>query len=544
MIDRANQVLSTQRWLRVLAIIIPCVLVTSIASVGQVQHELDQAAAERQRVQTGGLPGVGPGTSTPGDTSPDGDTSTTLPFGVTTTVAAGTPGATGATGGTTAVPRTGSTPTPTIAPGAIPDFGLRTQGVTDREVKVGYSYNVAACGDAGTLSALLGSATTGSPKKAIDAFSRHINETGGIHGRTYKVDVVDDGGDGCPEKNTAAAVRMADEDKVFLAIPGLHVVSDYVISKHIPVFGGRDDPDSLAKIGANGIMITEPLGPTFDAWASFGRHYLATADHVPCLIRPESGASGDWNSYEKILVNALKAQGLKFHDIVTYEEDVSTAQQQANTAVIRMKSKGCDQVWLLAGNPIAWIFFTQAATQGQWFPQWTFTSYTVLADSELAGRLMDQRQWQNAVGLSSRIPKGQHPREGNCKRIYEKYYPSDGQSESAATQIACAQLLSTAEIMRRAVDRTGVLTANSLLVGADAVQNNFYYDAHVPITWSFPSARGPFKTKGFSHYTVAKWDSRASEYVFPEYPKYWRVMGPGKSGSEDLRPFFKLTYPG
>jgi hypothetical protein len=96
-----------------------------------------------------------------------------------------------------------------------------------------------------------------------------------------------------------------------------------------------------------------------------------------------------------------------------------------------------------------------------------------------------------------------------------------------------------AEIMRRAVQRTGVLTGNSVMVGADSIRNDFFYDAHVPLRWSFPGVGGPFKTKGFSHYAVVKWSPQQSQYLFPEYPKYWEVMGPDKSGAQDLRPFFK-----
>lgn len=524
------------RFIRPLAIVAASLLVTSLASIGQVRHAT-RGDADNSSVEAGGELGTD---GSPGDGIAVGGVD-----GAPALDAAGNPipGTGQGPGGQPATGPMGSVTTlaPVAVGRAVPDFGLRTQGVTDKQVKIGVSYNVAACGDAGTLQAALGASTTGDPKKAIDAFTRHINETGGIAGRTLKVVIVDDGGGGCPEKASAAAVRMLEEEKVFMAIPGLHVESDYLIEKKLPVFGGRDDPASLAKAGANGIMLTEAIEPTLEKWSAFGRYYLDSGSHKPCLIRPESGVSGDWNSHEKLLTAKFRKYGMTFTDIITYKEDVATAQSQSNTIAARAKAKGCDQVYFMAGNPIALIFFTQAATQNQWFPTWTFTSYMVLSDTELAGRLMDQRQWDKAIGLSTRVPPGEHPKEQQCKRIYEKYYPGDGQSESASVQIVCAQLLSSAEIMRRAVKVTGVLTGNSWVVGADAVRNDFAYDAHVPIRWSFPNPQGPFKTKGFSHWTVVKWSSAQSKYLFPEYPKYWEVMGPGKSGAQDLRAHFRAS---
>ena len=518
---RLKQLATTIEVQRAVAIAVASLLVISIASVGQIQAEIDKdeqhhVAAAQQRLEAG--------------------TSTTSIDSTTTTTGPPTAAAAGKTAGTT------RTSVGTSAAG-VPDFGLKTQGVTANSVRVGLSYNVSGCGDAGPLNAMFGAAITGSPGNAIDAFTRYVNDTGGIRGRALAVDVVDDGGGGCPEKELAAARSMADDKKDFLVIPGLYTVADYVISKKVPVFGGRDDPTSIAKIAPNGIMLTEPLDPTFQAWAAFGKYYLLTAQHKACLVHPTSDESGDWNNYEKVLVKRMRDVGLAFTDILVYQNDLSTAQTQASTGVTRLKAKGCDQVWMLSGNPIAWIFFTQAASQNGWHPTWTFTSYSALADSNLAGNLMDQDQWSHAVGLSSRVPPNQNPADGHCAAVYKRYYPSDGASNSAATQLACAQILSVAEIMRRAVAKTGVLTANSLLVGADSVKNDFYYDSHVPITWSFPGGAGPFKTKGWSHLTVVKWNRGTGSYDFPEWPLYWKVMGPNKANGEDLRPLWANYKP-
>lgn len=530
------------RIFRALAIVTAVLLVVSVASVGQIQSRIDA-----QRLEAAG----GPGSADDGGDAVGVDDSVAAPGEADATTGGSPDGAGGATGspggavgpGRGAASAGSGAPVPG-APGAtnvrVPDFGLRTQGVTAKEVKLGITYNVAACGDAGTLSAAAGAAVTGDQKKANDAYVRHLHETGGIGGRTLKLVTADDGGGGCSEKALAAARQLVDDEKVFAVIPGLHDVADYVASKKVPTYIGRDDPASLARYGPNGIGLTQEIEGNLTAWAAFGKYYLETPKHKACLIHPEPGDSGDWTTYEKILLRKMTALGMSFTDIVVYKEDVATAQEQSSAAAVRMKSKGCDQVWFMAGNPIAGIFFTQAATQNQWFPTWTFTSYMALSDTDLGGRMQDQQQWRNAVGLSTRVPPGAgHPKEGNCRRIYQKYYPNDGQSDSIAVQLACALILPAGETMRRAVARTGVLTANSLMVGADAITNDYYYDAHVPIDWRFPAASGPFKTKAWSHYTVVKWDSNRSTYNFPEFPKYWEVMGPGKGNAVDLRPYWK-----
>ena len=209
-----------------------------------------------------------------------------------------------------------------------PDFGLKTQGVTDEIVKVGFSNNFSACGDTAGLATQY-AGVIGNPKRAIQAFSRYINDTGGIGGRKYTPYYAEDGGSGCPERNIPAAVKMADEDKVFLAVPGLDVVSDYTIKRGFPTWGGRDIPSSLEDYGPNGLQLPIPHTPNLEAWASFGKHYLKTDNtdaNNACLIRIETGASGNWDIPEKILVEKLANYGLKFRDILVFKDDASTAQ--------------------------------------------------------------------------------------------------------------------------------------------------------------------------------------------------------------------------
>lgn len=531
--------ISPERTQKVLAVASIGLLVTGIASVGQVRFELNKDKSSLAQGDTSG--------ETPTDQLPTASP-TLVPGATGGPAASAAPGRTAApsTGGVrpgTGTPGSVSAPgTGTLKPGVtIPRFGLKTQGVTAKEVKVGVSYNVSGCGPDGQVSALFSPAVSGDPSKAYPAFVRYVNETGGIGGRTLKLDVEDDGGGGsCSNKAIAAAKAMADDNKDFLAIPGLHTESDYIIGKKIPVFGGRDDPASLKKIGPNGLMLTESLQESFRAWASLGKHVIDTAKHKACFLHPTSDESGDWNTYAKVMNAEMAAAGLRFTDEITYENDIATAQQQATATATRVKTKGCDQVYVASTNPIAWIFFTQAMSQAQHYPLWTFTSYTVLADSDLAGGLMDQNQWKNSIGLSARVPKGAgHPAEGNCARVYNRYNNGDGMSESAATQVACAQILTTAEMMRQAVKVTGVLTADSLLVGADSIKGRFFYEATVPMSYSFPDANGPFVTKGFHHLTIVRWNSNRAVYEFPDFPKYWTVIGPGKSGSVDLRPFWK-----
>jgi hypothetical protein len=533
---------------RPVAIAAAAMLVTSLLSVGQVKYDQRQQGGDTLSAADGssaGTPGAVGSSAAPGAAA--GAAPGAKPGAAKAGAAkpgAAQPGGKAAAGTVQMAPG-GTVPT-TVRPGQVvrvPDYGLKTQGVTAKTVKMGLTYNKSGCGDAGALEAALGPAVVGDPEKAVKAFTSYVNDTGGVRGRTLSVVTADDGGLQCPERNSAAAVELVDQQKVFLVAPGVHDVGDAVIKRHIPIWGGRFTKAEQKARGFGQFQVFQDADADFANWASFGRNYLGTSNtdlaHKACFVHPDTA---DFNNQEKIMVAKMKAEGLVFADFIRYADDASTGQQQANAAVIRMKGK-CNQVWFLANNAIAMIFFTNAAQQQNWHPTYTFTGRTYLTDAALGGSLMQQDQWANAVGLSPRVRPGDHPKEGNCKKIYEKYYPGDGQSGSASVEIACAGILTTTEAMKRAVDLTGELTANSLMVGINAIKRDFYWNAHVPMTYTIPTSLSqPFDFTGYDHQTVVKWNRSKGDYDFPEYPSYWTHFGAGKSGGEDLRPYFTKSW--
>ncbi|MFN2537182.1 MAG: ABC transporter substrate-binding protein [Mycobacteriales bacterium] len=519
---------------RAVVIVNAAVLAAAVLSVGQVRYaQRDHDTAGPGRVGFDVEPGSSarPGAPTP-STSPSPGTTTATP-GPGTSTRPHTP---------TTVPSSlptashGRPPAPPVS--KVPDYGLRTQGVTATSVTIGADYDKTGCGGSGSLTAQFSSAVTGDQQKSFDTFVRYINDTGGIRGRTLKLVTVDDGGLYCPERHQSAAIQLADQYKVFLDIACLHEVSDLLAPKHLPFYGGRATKAEQRKQGMGQFQLYQDADGDFLNWAAFGKNYLHSDKHAPCFIHPDTD---DFNHLEGLVVKALKGQGLAFKDIVRYADDPSTAQQQATTYAIEMKQKGCQQVWLLANNFIADVFFTNAARQQNWYPTWTWTARTGGIDFKLAGSLMNQDEWKNAVGLTTRIAPGESPYENNCARIYNRYHSGDGQDTSAAVQVACNSILTVSEAMRRAIDRTGVLTGNSLMVGVDTIRGDFSWDAFVPLTYTILDASRRDFT-GYDLQTVAKWDTNKGDYVFPEYPRYWKVLGPGGRGAIDIRPLLRAKY--
>src|SRR5436305_1924059 len=120
-----------RRWL---AIAVAVVLVTSIASIGQVKHSRDEQRANHAARVVAGRTGARDRSGSGSDAGGSSATVAGQPgAGVSGTGAAGA-----AVGGAQASATGSGTPGGARAQAAaVPDFGLRTQGVTDKSVRIG-----------------------------------------------------------------------------------------------------------------------------------------------------------------------------------------------------------------------------------------------------------------------------------------------------------------------------------------------------------------------------------------------------------------------
>jgi hypothetical protein len=79
------------------------------------------------------------------------------------------------------------------------------------------------------------------------------------------------------------------------------------------------------------------------------------------------------------------------------------------------------------------------------------------------------------------------------------------------------------------------------MMGVDAIRGDFAWEAFVPLTYSIAPGQPKDRT-GYDLQTVAKWNRTALDYDFPQYPKYWKILGPGGSGAVDIRSSFSRHY--
>ncbi len=287
----------------------PLVLVTSVLSIGQVQYEREQRAS-----RANGDAGLVPGELETSDDTPS-DAPTAGPAASAAAAASASASAAAAAGRTPGGTTSGRTPAgsvPTAKPAGggavgVPDFGLKTQGVTDTTVKIGIDYNKSGCGGSGALEAALGPAVTSATRRRRSTRSPATSTTpAACAAARCRSSPSTTAGSTALSATGSAAIEMVDEHKVF-------------IDDRRPARGRRRraqaaHPDlrraqrrkaEQKQRGIGQFQIFQDADADFANWASFGKHYLGTntSDRRACFVHPDTA---DFNNLEKILVDKMK----------------------------------------------------------------------------------------------------------------------------------------------------------------------------------------------------------------------------------------------
>ncbi|MGI8793557.1 MAG: hypothetical protein ACR2H3_10320, partial [Acidimicrobiales bacterium] len=96
--------------------------------------------------------------------------------------------------------------------------------------------------------------------------------------------------------------------------------------------------------------------------------------------------------------NVTLAADQAFTGAIGPGSDPAKTQEQARPAIQKMIAAGVNSL-AFSGDPLSPIFFTQEATNQNYYPEWIITG-SALTDTTLFARTYDTNQWQRAFGIS------------------------------------------------------------------------------------------------------------------------------------------------
>lgn len=124
---------------------------------------------------------------------------------------------------------------------------------------------------------------------------------------------------------------------------------------------------------------------------TFGLIYYETTDHA-------------YAAGEKFFEEELARYNVHLRDKASYVFDTSQAQNQAKTIIAKFASEHITSV-IFVGDPIYPVFYTGAATNQNYHPEWIITG-SALTDWTFFARTYDKSQWKDAFGISLLAARG------------------------------------------------------------------------------------------------------------------------------------------
>jgi len=198
--------------------------------------------------------------------------------------------------------------------------------------------------------------------KGLEAFWRHLNDTGGIDGRRVQYVYYDSGYDAA--KGAAVAKRLVEQDGVFAVVPGsdpfgMTGAVPYLESKGVPVFGA----DGYAKEEYESPVVfpTPPSGV---------RQARIQASYAVRDMKAQRIALLHNNSDISLYTIAAAEEQLKKMGVTPVEKQgIESDASDCTPQMLRIQSARADLV-LHTMNPTTLIYCMQAASRAGFTPRW------------------------------------------------------------------------------------------------------------------------------------------------------------------------------
>lgn len=276
-----------------------------------------------------------------------------------------------------------------------------TTGVSDTTIKVGGF--AAQSGPVAPIGI--------SVRKGFEAYIKHVNDNGGVHGRKIEiVNVADDAFDG--GKALAATKQLVESDKVFalapvLGTPGYLASLDYIVEKNVPLVYPMTGVEQTAHPAKKNIFAVQPNN--FDEAKVLTQYLVKEMGKKKIAVFWQNSDMG------KQGLKGIKEIAPKLGAEIVYEAPHDAKAVDFATPVLNAKSKNADAVVIFTTLAETVGILKEARKQG--LTAQMITSY-VNADPINLPKLAGDA----SVGLIAGgwVPVAD-PNDPNIKKFYEIY---------------------------------------------------------------------------------------------------------------------------
>lgn len=255
-----------------------------------------------------------------------------------------------------------------------------------------------------------GTASVAQNRDVTEAYERFFNASYETYGRHVDVVYRAGPGDATPPAAQADAASIATDDKAFAAGCGscIQAWHDELVRRQ------RVNFTVIVPFPAEYYTKNAPyvfgILPDFDYTTAHAAQYYCRRLHGRKAVHAGSEALRTPRRLGIIAIDtdddpggrfkrAVEACGGDVAGVVKYSSDTTTAQQQATNAILQLQQDGANIVTCVC-DPVAPVFFTAAATQQNYQPEWMHNGLFA-TDSVKASRLYDPEQWGRSFGVTS-----------------------------------------------------------------------------------------------------------------------------------------------